>query len=108
MQVADLRLQWALLPQFQSDKSRTTDAWNAGPSTAGQRALRLAGAEDWAPVYSSSQTIAASSSQALKMVLSSLHRFEQPLALPCWQEGQADVLPLGSHCSDRPGCGSTV
>ena len=72
MQVADLRLQWALLPQFQADKSRTTDAWNAGPSTAGQRALRIAGADDWAPVYSSSQTIASNSSQALKMVLSPL------------------------------------
>ena len=70
--MADLRLQWALLPQHQADKSRTTDAWNAGPSTAGQRALRIAGAEDWAPVYSSSQTIATNSSQTLKMVPSPL------------------------------------
>ena len=68
MQVATVALQWALLPQHQADKSRTTDAWNAGPSTAGQRALRIGGAEDWAPVYSSAQTIAASSSQTLKKV----------------------------------------
>ena len=61
-------LQWALLPQHQADRARTTDAWNAGPSTAGQRALRIAGAEEWAPVYSSAQTIAASSSQTLKKV----------------------------------------
>jgi len=68
MQVASLKLQWALLPQHQADKSCTTDAWSAGPSTAGQRALRIAGSEDWAPVYTSSQTIAASSSQVLKKV----------------------------------------
>ena len=68
MQVGTVALQWALLPQHQADKSRTTDAWNAGPSTAGQRALRIGGAEDWAPVYSSAQTIAASSSQTLKKV----------------------------------------
>lgn len=68
LQVADVRLQWALLPQHHADKSRTTDAWNAGPSTTGQRALRVTGAEDWAPIYASSQTIAASSSQTLKKV----------------------------------------
>ena len=66
--MATVALQWALLPQHQADRSRTTDAWNAGPSTAGQRALRIGGAEDWAPVYSSAQTIAASSSQTLKKV----------------------------------------
>lgn len=61
-------MQWALLPQHEADRERTTDAWNAGRSTAGQRALRIAGAEDWAPVYSSSQTIASSCSQTLKKV----------------------------------------
>ena len=66
--MATVALQWALLPQHQADRSRTTDAWNAGLSTAGQRALRIGGAEDWAPVYSSAQTIAASSSQTLKKV----------------------------------------
>ncbi|KAK9908805.1 hypothetical protein WJX75_003140 [Coccomyxa subellipsoidea] len=63
---AKLQLQWAVVPQYKQEHAVTTDAWSAGKSTAGQRALRLAGAEDWAPVYTSAQTLVNSSSQALK------------------------------------------
>ena len=72
LQAAKLQLQWAVVPQYKQEHAVTTDAWSAGKSTAGQRALRLAGAEDWAPVYTSAQTLVNSSSQALKKVLSSL------------------------------------
>lgn len=67
-QAAKLELQWAVAPQYEQERAVITDAWSAGKSTAGQRALRLAGVEDWAPVYSSAQTLVNSSSQAMKKV----------------------------------------
>ena len=68
VQAAKLQLQWAVVPQYEQEHTVTTDAWSAGKSTAGQRALRLAGVEDWAPVYTSAQTLVNSSSQAMKKV----------------------------------------
>ncbi len=57
-----------MVPQYEQERAVTTDAWSAGKSTAGQRALRLAGTEDWAPVYTNAQTLVNASSQAMKKV----------------------------------------
>ena len=60
-------MRWALVPQQRGGGAATTDAWSAGPSTAGQRALRLAGAPSWTPVCASGQT-AGAATQALRKV----------------------------------------
>lgn len=57
------------MPQQEQSGVATTDAWSAGRSTAGQLALRIAGTEDWAPVYTSAQTLVGGASKALKKVM---------------------------------------
>jgi hypothetical protein len=68
VQTAKLEVQWALMPQREQEEGVATDAWSAGKSTAGQMALRVAGAEDWAPVYRNAQALSGGASQALKKV----------------------------------------
>jgi hypothetical protein len=48
VQAAELAVRWTLAPQARTGgaaegTAQETDAWSAGRSTAGQRALRLAG-----------------------------------------------------------------
>ena len=69
---AKLEVRWTLVLQAGSREGeggtpQETDAWSAGRSTAGQRALRLDGARDWTPVYSGAAQAAmgGASAQAL-------------------------------------------
>lgn len=52
---ASLALRWALAPPPRGAAAAATDAWTSAASTAGQRALRLAGESAWAPVLASAQ-----------------------------------------------------
>ena len=54
MQVTQLEITFALVLQHQRDTSEPTDAWTAEISTAGQRAMRIDGQEQWTTLASSS------------------------------------------------------
>ena len=54
MQVTRLEITFALVLQHQRDTSEPTDAWTAEISTAGQRAMRIDGQEQWTMLASSS------------------------------------------------------
>ena len=49
-----MQVTFALVLQHQRDTSEPTDAWTAEISTAGQRALRIEGQEQWTTLASSS------------------------------------------------------
>ncbi|KAK9834254.1 hypothetical protein WJX81_000411 [Elliptochloris bilobata] len=52
---ASLSLRWAFAPTPRGAAAAVTDAWTSAASTAGQRALRLAGESAWSPVSASAQ-----------------------------------------------------
>ncbi|KAK9827173.1 hypothetical protein WJX74_009221 [Apatococcus lobatus] len=53
-EVTQLEISFALVLQHQRDTNEPTDAWNAEISTAGQRAMRIDGQEQWTTLASSS------------------------------------------------------